>query len=586
MPISCTTIRQHRRQGSVYVVVLMSSLIVATMGLSSLQIMRLQSRTASNTNDFVEARIYARAALDLGMLKIRNDPFWRTNLGNGNWVTGASIGNGTYTLSAVDPIDGNVTLGDNHPVILTGIGMKGSAHFKTSVRMEVGPSTNSCLAVSMHSMDDLTVDAAILTSDQKISSNHKIDGKGGATVNADVEAFDSITGSTYTKSQVLIHTARIMPDPLHALDYYLANGSTIPYSALPQWGETELITNPSFETNTDGWYASTNCQLQKHSGVAKDGTYSLLVKSRQTASDVAALDLPVGTLRSGNKYALSIPVFPSDIMTGKGRLTLTSTGDGVQVFETPVFDLKKNGAGAFTWVDLKADITPTWTGTLTKATVSIWISDKKDFWMDKVSLIDITYDKNAYVIDSRLISPTVNPYGALNAQGIYIIQCGGKDVIIGRSRIVGTLVFVDPGGNSAIQDFVMWEPAVYNFPALLTNDDLIIKLSSAGLSEAGLGFNFNPAGTPYPFVGGIDNELLTETYPSRISGLIYSTKDLKFYANTNITGVVIAQEKIEVKDSSLTLSYGNTYLNNPPPGFDFGTVTMKVVPGTWKRVVD
>ena len=268
-------------------------------------------------------------------------------------------------------------------------------------------------------------------------------------------------------------------------------------------------------------------------------------------------------------------------------MTLTSTGDGVQIFHDSRRSLwQKNGAGVFTWVDLKDDITPTWTGTLTKATVSIWISFKNDYYMDKVSLIDITYPKRRLCDRRRLISPTVNPFGATNAQGIYIINCDGKDVIVGRSRIVGTLVFVNPGGNTAIQDSVVWEAAVYNFPALLTNDKLTIKMSSAGLSEAGLGFNFNPAGTPYPFIGGTTNATTTDSYPSRITGLIYSTKDLEFSNTPNITGVVIANEKIDVKATSLNLSYGNTYLNDPPPGFDVGTITMKVVPGTWQRTVD
>jgi Carbohydrate binding domain len=577
---------RSRRTGTIYVLVLLSSLIVGTIGLASLQLVRLQSRTASGNNDFIAARTYARAALEIGMLNIRNDPYWRTNFGNGNWVTNQSIGTGTFSLSAVDPIDNDVTKGDNHPIILTGTGRQGAALFNTSVRLEIGPRVGSCLEVSMISGNDTEVSSATLTSDQAVSANHNYSAGGGSTVNADVEAFGSIGGSTYTQAKLQKTVWRDMPDPLNALDYYLANGTTIPYTALPLWDQNELISNGDFETNVAGWYPITNCTIQQSSSQAKSGTYSMRVRNRLLSSDVAAHDIPVNSFINGNKYRFSMPIFPTATGTARAVLTMTSTGDGVQTLVSPAFNLAKNALNVYTWVDLKGDFTMTWTGTLTNATVSIWISFKNDYYMDKLSLLDITYPSNHYVMDRKLISPTANPFGATNPQGIYIINCGGKDVIIARSRIVGTLVFINPGGNSAIQESVCMEAAVYNFPALLSDKKIKINLLSAGLSEAGIGINLNPPGTPYPFIGGTANETLTESYPSRITGLIYSTDELEFNNTPNVTGVVIADRNIKVKASSLTLSYINTYLNDPPPGFDVGTITMKPVAGTWKRTVD
>ena len=205
------------------------------------------------------------------MLKIRNDPYWRTNLGNGNWVTNQTIGNGKFTISAVDPIDGNVAVGDNHPVVLTGIGMRGTTVFKTSVRMEVGARVGSCLEVSMISGDDTSVSSAVLTSDQSVTANDGFRAGGGSTVNANVEAFGTIGGSTYTQAKLQKTVKRDMPDPLHALDYYLANGTTIQYSAIPQWSTIELITNPKFETDISGWYPMTTCVFQQSSTQAKEG---------------------------------------------------------------------------------------------------------------------------------------------------------------------------------------------------------------------------------------------------------------------------------------------------------------------------
>jgi len=192
--INASTPRRDNRCGTIYLLVLFSCLIVATISLSSLQIMRLQGRSVASSTDFSEARNHARAALEIGMLRVRNDPFWRTNFGNGNWITNQPIGSGTFTLSAVDPIDNDVTSGDNHPVVLTGTGIKGTAVFRTSVRLEIGPQVGSCLELSMISGDDSIVNSSTVTSDQVVGANGNYFMWGGATVNANVAAYGSTGG--------------------------------------------------------------------------------------------------------------------------------------------------------------------------------------------------------------------------------------------------------------------------------------------------------------------------------------------------------------------------------------------------------
>jgi len=152
---------------------------------------------------------------------------------------------------------------------------------------------------------------------------------------------------------------------------------------------------------------------------------------------------------------------------------------------------------------------------------------------------------------------------------------------------VGTLVFSNPGGNSLIQGPVIWEPAIYNYPALLSDKALEVGFdSSVGMDESVLGINLNPTGTPYPYIGGVANTTLTDSYPSKITGLMYNADQWTFSGAPSLNGVVMADGNITVNTNSLNLSYVNTYLNDPPPGFDVGTVTMKVVPGTWQRSVN
>ncbi len=574
---------QRQRHGAIYAVVLFSSLIVASIGLASMQLMRLQGRSAEESDDFIAARIYARAAVDIGMLRIRKDPFWRTTYGNGDWITKQTIDRGTFSLSAIDPVDNDVVTGDNHPIILTGTGRHGDAMFQTSVRLEVGPQTGSCLEVSMISGDDMDVEGATLTSDQTICSNERIDSISGSIINANVEAYDDIDGSTYTKSTQLRLTRRSMPDPLLVLDDYLSNGTAIHYSSLRNWPQPEILTNTTFESGAHNWRAMGDCTLQRSSTQKKDGNYSLRVTARGDENAVAAQQIPVSSIRSGDTYEVLLNVFPTANAQVRAVLKLETSETSTLTFITPVTALDANE-----WGSVGGRLAPTWTGTLNQATLYVLIDVASDYYMDSVSLLNTTYPSNSYVLDG-LLSPTNNPFGgSTNAKGIYLINCEGNDVQVGRARIVGTVVFLNPGSGTTITGPLVWEPAEPNYPALLTNDTLCIALSSAGFNETNVGTNLNPPETPYPMNGGTSNSQFTDTdsYPSEISGLIYSTHDLKFSATSNVTGVVIAHEKIKVEATSLNLNYDSSYFENPPPGFDADAVTMKVVPGTWQRQVN
>ena len=118
---------RNRRRGSTYILVIFATLMVAAIGLATLNLDRVQGQTGADGADFIEARSYARAGIEIGMLMIRNDPYWRTDLGNAPWVTNRPIGAGSFSLSATNPVSGDVTVGNNDPVILTSTGTKGRA---------------------------------------------------------------------------------------------------------------------------------------------------------------------------------------------------------------------------------------------------------------------------------------------------------------------------------------------------------------------------------------------------------------------------------------------------------------------------
>jgi hypothetical protein len=200
-----------------------------------------------------------------------------------------------------------------------------------------------------------------------------------------------------------------------------------------------------------------------------------------------------------------------------------------------------------------------------------------------------------YFISDEVLSPARNPYGSgtTNPEGIYVIDCLDGKIHIRNSRIVGTLVLLRPGSGSVIYASVNWEPAIENYPALLVDGDMHFALSNAALSEAALGKNFNPAGTPYD---GTSDSKMDGTYPSVIKGLVYVAVNAGTnaglvhpdYAGLPISSTIEGSAVIGVSliaTADMELNYSSVHHDNPPPGF-IASVEMVVSPGSWRQSVD
>jgi len=124
-----------RRRGSVYILVLGASLIVATIGISALMAARVQRRAVVITADMTQARENARVAIDRALWDIKVNPSsWRSSLAGGSYSSG-TLGGGTLSLTAVDPVDGNLTNNNTDPVVLTGTGNVGQATYILEVTL-------------------------------------------------------------------------------------------------------------------------------------------------------------------------------------------------------------------------------------------------------------------------------------------------------------------------------------------------------------------------------------------------------------------------------------------------------------------
>ena len=108
-----------------------------------------------------------------------------------------------------------------------------------------------------------------------------------------------------------------------------------------------------------------------------------------------------------------------------------------------------------------------------------WVFDQYVAQGTPISIGSISNNK----IKHKVLSPASNPYGPVNPLGIYVIECGGQDLEIRKSRIVGTLVLLNAGSDTRISATVCFEPALPNYPSLLVHGDLRIDVGPAHLDE-------------------------------------------------------------------------------------------------------
>lgn len=182
-------------------------------------------------------------------------------------------------------------------------------------------------------------------------------------------------------------------------------------------------------------------------------------------------------------------------------------------------------------------------------------------------------------IQLQLLSAANNPYGTgqTNPEGIYIIDMKGGLLWVQKTRIVGTLVVLNPSRVEVYTD-VNWEPAVANYPAMLVDGPLVFQIEAdTTFNENSL--NLNPPGTPYE---GVEDNDQDDSYPSLVKGIVYGTGNVNIvWGQTAVNGVVIAGNTINV-NADLELIYNSLYLTNPPPGFAGGP-EMEISSGSWRR---
>lgn len=174
-------------------------------------------------------------------------------------------------------------------------------------------------------------------------------------------------------------------------------------------------------------------------------------------------------------------------------------------------------------------------------------------------------------ISGKVFSPSHNPYGvSVNGQGVYVIDCGGRAITITASRIVGTLVILDPGFGSKFTGPMLVAPAVSGLASIVVRGNMIFDVESTDtLMESKLGTNFNPVGAPYAGVSDADT---ADSYAPGFQGILYASGNLSLDAAMTsttprgYTGAIMAGGAIAINNLT-QVGWDSTLATDPPLGF-------------------
>ncbi|MEO8494721.1 MAG: carbohydrate binding domain-containing protein [Planctomycetota bacterium] len=582
------------RRGSIYVLTLGTTMIVAVLGLAALTLVRIQRLQMEGGDDMRNAQAYAKVALDMASYRVQNDASWRSKMASGTWSTDQVIGRGYYSFTATDPVDGNLANSAVHPVVIVGVGKSGDATQKLQMEIRALQPGIRCLEPMIQGAN-LTFDGGTVTSDRMVSANFNAEVKNSAQAFANAEAANQViagTGGVWNGTTTTTGTwPRQMPNISTLYDYYASKGTTINYNDLPTWN-SNLIANPGAESSLISvapWYA-VSCSASLDLLIKRTGLQSFYVSNRISTGDYFAQDV-TAKLQSGVTYytAAEVRTSPDEDVYYTVKLKVISTGSGTQVF-----NLTNTVETDDSWKGLNGTQTVTWTGSLTKADLYVYSSSSsRSYYVDDVIMQEYNAPSDVKVIHRQVLSPQSNPFGSgvKNSQGIYIINCNGNKISIRNSRIVGTLILLNQNeGGSEIAGSMHWAPAVIsadpmatNLPVLLSNKQLNLYFTNTALDEGLRNANFNPSGTPYNDSQDSDQ---SDSYPSQINGLIYTTKKIQIANSPTITGVLVGGDDITATNATLTLKYDPIYYErNAPPGFQ-AAVTYYIVPGSYRQVVN
>lgn len=238
------------RAGATYVIVLMASLIVASMTLASVETMRWYARDRADSRDTALIHAAVESCFDLALVQVNNDPNWRADYTNNVDTAPILINNVSCVYRLIDVDDGDLADDDNDSADLLITAKFGEYCEAWQCTLEPYGEPLDCLQYSIAADKKIDVEnLSVAATDHAIACNNKISTKGIGYLTGDLFASGNVSGNTYGSVTSLAANV-VIPDK-ECLDFYIQNSVAIDISDLPQDGAVYVIENQLLSANSN-----------------------------------------------------------------------------------------------------------------------------------------------------------------------------------------------------------------------------------------------------------------------------------------------------------------------------------------------
>ena len=569
------------RRGSVYIAVLGSSLLVTSIGLGALAVARVRGLAATGDLERIQAREAARGVQELALWRLAGSERDDLPEADGRWLEDLRIGAAVAYVDLVDPVDGSPATGEADALQVAVITSLGDAVQRNTATVRIENHAESLVPRDFAGMDIRLDDDSSVAGRGVMRAAASVQA-GSAPVLLDVQAEQGIRGTDLRGLVLGDGPSANVPDAGTVADMWADSAGVINVDDLPSEPPPmpPLLYAESFEahkyTRPPNWNGSGCVMSPVAIADAVDGNRAVKlqwgdptaqwwiqhwINANQVVPHVVAavrVDPPGGTAEFQMRINWS---------------TWSSGHSGTD--ESAV--VRAEGG----WVELAVSCTSPsheMNGDLTIFTVD---GSKASFVLDHVRV----YDSAAVggggdaprLLERVHLSPTTNPFGAASADGVYLIDLGGEDLVIRECMIEGTLILKNPGSGTRIEGSVAWRPVVPGDPILIvtgsTTPEITIATDEIPLVESTLSVDLDG-----------DGERLS-VFASRLEGLVLVGGNVVLGGRPRFAGSLIARGSVSFEGAHAVFERGAVDPRRVPTGFPVDRRTVAVVPGSATTLV-
>lgn len=189
----------NSKRGSVYLVVLSTTVLVTSIALLGVESQRNSARVVDLAVATNRARSLSQSAFEIALQEISDTSGWRTKFTSGSSVVDLAEGNDRSRVILTDPVDNDLSDDAWEAVTLKSTGTSGDATQSFSVRLAPKPVADAALSYGIFAGGGIEFNSVTFSSNRAIYATGNVTANSSSVISG-VGSAGTISGSTFSGS--------------------------------------------------------------------------------------------------------------------------------------------------------------------------------------------------------------------------------------------------------------------------------------------------------------------------------------------------------------------------------------------------